>query len=84
MTTLAGSGVSGIADGPADSAQFVAPAGVAVGPDGVVYVADRGAQRIRVNERNGSVETLAGSGTLLDPAIGVAGGYADGPASSKL
>jgi DNA-binding beta-propeller fold protein YncE len=52
VTTLAGSGEPGDADGPAGEAQFRAPEGVAVGADGgdrggrFVIVADTGNHRI--------------------------------------
>jgi DNA-binding beta-propeller fold protein YncE len=47
VTTLAGSGEPGDADGPAGEAQFRVPEGVAVDPDGNVVVADTGNHRIR-------------------------------------
>lgn len=58
VTTLCG-GHEGFADGPTGSAQFRFPTGVAVGPNGELYVADSGNHRIRV-VRNGTVATLAG------------------------
>lgn len=57
-TTIAGS-VEGLRDGPASRAQFRLPCGVAVAPDGTVYVADTGNHCIR-RIRNGMVTTLAG------------------------
>ncbi|MBW2735246.1 MAG: hypothetical protein JRH20_22920 [Deltaproteobacteria bacterium] len=48
VSTLAGSGVSGSADGPADQAQFDFPVGIAVDPKGRIYIADPRSHRIRV------------------------------------
>jgi len=47
VTTLAGSGKPGNADGPPTEAQFRAPEGVAVDSQGNVYVADTGNHRVR-------------------------------------
>jgi sugar lactone lactonase YvrE len=58
VTTLAG-GPEGYADGPVTTARFSYPCGLAVGPDGALYIADTGNHRIRV-VRNGIVATLAG------------------------
>lgn len=63
VSTLAGSGTAGFQDGPAASAQFNIPIGVAVSPDGsTVYVADRGNLRIR-RVQGGMVSTVAGNGS---------------------
>jgi len=70
VTTFAGSGSRGSADGPADSARFGWPDGVAVDTAGNVYVGDRDNHRIRKITPQGVVTTLAGAGTP---------GYADGP-----
>ena len=48
VSTLAGTGAPGFADGPASSARFHTPAGVAVAPGGGVYVADSGNGRVRL------------------------------------
>ena len=74
VTTLAGTGTPGFADGPGNTAQFDYPTGVAVAPNGTVYVADQENQRIRaINPTTGQVTTLAGTGTE---------GFADGPGTN--
>ena len=47
VTTLAGSGRFGTADGPGASADFALPGGLAVGSDGTIYLADTGNGAIR-------------------------------------
>lgn len=47
VTTVAGSTVSGISDGPGTGGNFDHPCGIAVGPDGSLYVTDRFTYRIR-------------------------------------
>jgi streptogramin lyase len=81
LATIAGSGRLGFADGTAQAASFIAPAGIARGLDGTVYVADAGAQRIRAI-RDGSVTTIAGSGPLDADGLWVYGGYQDGSVAS--
>jgi DNA-binding beta-propeller fold protein YncE len=72
VTTFAGSGLKGSADGNAKSATFNYPHGIDVS-GGTVYVADAGNHRVRLISGN-TVTTLAGS----------AQGYADGPTSTAL
>ena len=62
VTTVAGNGQQGDRDGPADHAQFGYPTGIARDTQGVLYIADRGAHKIRKITPDGQVSTLAGSG----------------------
>ena len=60
LTLLAGTrGLAGSADGTA--ATFNQPVGLAVAPDGTVYLADSANALIRVRRPDGSVATFAGS-----------------------
>ena len=73
VTVIAGDGVSAVRDGAAHDARFSDPSGVAVAPDGSIYVADGAdAHRIRRIAPDGSVSTVAGG----EP------GYRDGPAAA--
>jgi NHL repeat len=78
VSTLAGSGVTGFADGPAARASFMLPMGVAYDRKGNLYVADGAAQRIRIVQTDGVVRTIAGSGQPDRSGTWVPGGYADG------
>ena len=60
VTTVAGAPYPGFIDGPDSVARFREPAGIAVGADGVVYVADLGNSVIRKISVSGFVSTLAG------------------------
>jgi len=51
VTTLAGSGRFGSRDGRGDQADLVVPGGLAVGPDGTLYVADSGNATLRAITR---------------------------------
>lgn len=62
VSTVAGSGKRGNQEGPAEEAEFVYPTGVAVAPDGSLYVADRGAHRIKRVTPTGIVMIVAGTG----------------------
>jgi sugar lactone lactonase YvrE len=58
VTTIAGSGRRGYADGPAGDAQFDTPCGVAIDPQGTIFVADSGNGLIRRIDRDGTVATV--------------------------
>jgi len=60
VSTIAGDGTGGFANGAALSAKFNAPVDVAVAPDGTLYVADYKNHRIR-KIASGQVSTLAGN-----------------------
>jgi len=71
ITILAG-GNEGFADGAGVAASFNTPSALALGPDGNLYVADTGNNRIRKITPDGKVSTVAGNGSA---------GYVDGPAA---
>jgi hypothetical protein len=65
ILTIAGNGSGGFAGdgGVALNAGFSSPSGLAIGPDGTLYVADSGNYRVRaINPANGTIWTVAGNG----------------------
>ena len=75
VSTIAGDGTAGYADGPAAQSRFNGPIGVAVDKDGNVYVADTYNDRIRKISTDNQVTTVAGAGTP---------GYADGASHNAM
>ena len=69
LVRTVGSGLEGFSDGPADTASFRAPQGLAE-RDGALYVADTGNHAVRrVDLGTGHVETIAGNGRKAEGAI---------------
>jgi len=65
ITTVAGNGLGGFSGdgGPATSAQLGGPDGVAVDMSGNIFIADANNKRIRRVSPNGSITTVAGTGS---------------------
>ena len=63
VTTIAGTGTSGFSGdgGPATAAQLYGPSALTIGPDGSLYIADSGNNRIRRVGPDGIISTVAGS-----------------------
>ena len=63
ITTIAGTGEAGSAGlgGPAMEAQLAGPAGLAIGPDGLLYIADQGNDRVLRIDGDGNLQLVAGS-----------------------
>ncbi len=63
LSTLAGTGKAGFDESSAINRQINNPQGVAVGPNGAIYIADAGNNRIRKIAKDGTIQTIAGTGT---------------------
>ena len=72
VTTVAGDGIAGDRDGPAQQARFRGPTSIVIDARGRIIVADTYNDRIRAIHPDGTVSTIAGSGTP---------GLFDGPAA---
>ena len=73
VITIAGNGLIGFSGdgGPATNAAFNEPYGLAIGPDGTLYVADSGNYRIRaIAPATGFITSVAGNGTDGDTGDG--------------
>ncbi|MDH4099778.1 MAG: hypothetical protein OEV28_04320, partial [Nitrospirota bacterium] len=64
ITTVAGTGTAGYSgdNGPATAAMLKRPEGVALGPDGSIYIVDTDNHRIRKIGTDGIITTVAGTG----------------------
>jgi DNA-binding beta-propeller fold protein YncE len=73
VQTVAGTGKSGYSGdgGPANRAKFALPMGLAMDPEGSLFVADYGNNRVRKIDANGTVTTIAGNGKRGDSGDGV-------------
>ncbi|RKT19090.1 NHL repeat-containing protein [Streptomyces sp. 1114.5] len=65
ISTVAGTGVAGFSgdNGPANKAQLYYPRGLAVDGAGALYIADGSNHRIRKVAADGTITTIAGTGT---------------------
>lgn len=73
VSTIAGNGTQGFADGIGSNALFYYPSGIAIDNSGNLFIADSGNNRIRKITPDGTVTTIAGDGLA---------GSDDGPVSS--
>ena len=67
VTTFAGSGIPGFADGPAGSNALNSPQGIVLDSSGNLYIADKGNGRIRKVTPSGMMTTVAGNGSGWQP-----------------
>jgi len=72
IQTLAGTGVAGFAGdgGQAAAAQLNQPYGLAVDSSGNVYIADLGNARVRKVSVDGTIQTVAGGGSMIASGSG--------------
>ncbi len=73
VTTIAGSGSASSVDGNGLAVSFHFPYGIAIASDGTIYISETGSHSIRKIANDGTVTTLAGSGSP---------GYVDGTGSA--
>lgn len=86
VTTIAGSGSPGSADGNGSNASFNEPWGIAADTLGNLYIADTKNYKIRKIDNTGFVSTIAGTGlfgTTNGPALTARFGYSTGIAVTK-
>ena len=76
VTTIAGSGLAGWQNGPAEEAKFNYPRGICVDDLGNLYIGDSWNHRIRKITPDGMVSDWAGGGTVI--GVQSVGDYLDG------
>ena len=81
VSTFAGSGVAGYADGLGEAAKFNGLGGIALDQQGNLYVSEYGNSRLRKITPDGLVTTLAGTGVPGTADGDVSSGQLDNPAS---
>ena len=77
ITTVAGTGTAGTTGdgGPATSARLNQPSGLAVAPDGTLYIADMTNHRIRAVSPAGIISTFAGPSGAVATGLSGDGGF---------
>ena len=81
VTTFAGTGAAGSANGAAAVATFNLPVNLSIDADGFLYVAEARGKLIRKISPSGKVTTVAGGGASLDAADTGAAAAFQGPTS---
>jgi len=79
VSKVAGNGRSGYVDGPAENAEFRMPCGIAVAPDGSVYVADGHASGGAIYQPGNNVIRKISKGIVSTVAGTGKAGFKDGP-----
>ncbi len=83
IDTFAGTGAAGAGgDGGPATAATLDPVGLAVGPDGSLYIASALANRVRRVTPDGTIHTVAGNGNQCSPQLAACGD--GGPATEAL
>jgi len=69
VTTIAGSGSKGAANGQAAKASFYSPDGITIDKTGNLYIGDFGNYLVREISSSGIVSTIAGTGKMAIPSV---------------
>jgi sugar lactone lactonase YvrE len=84
VTTIAGTGLPGFADGSGENAQFSAPQGLCFDSDGNLFVADSGNNRIRKISFDGNGHALVSTVAGIDSSGSVDGSIMSARLSSPI